>query len=104
MKITITKINGNSKYLILCSYFVGSGRLYTGLTKQYEKTLSKALGTKLDRAFWMNYSVKIPNSLTGLKLETKKPGDMLKYLFLVSHKHRDKIDIYYHEKENKFSI
>lgn len=71
------------------SYLTRSGSVYTGLDEEtrirLEKELGYGEGTLLNTSpFWEMFYVKIPRD--GIVLDTKRPEDELKYLFLKNHK------------------
>lgn len=90
----------------LGSYFTRSGNLYTGLTKEDEKRLeedlnypegtlrptytdpnSQLIGPNKQRilGFWETFFIKVTGN-QELTLDTSRPEDELKYLFLRNHK------------------
>ena len=70
-------------------YYTRTGSMYTGLTKEDAKRLEQALNYEEGRlnpnsTFWDTFAVKIGKN--DLVLNTDKPEDELKYLFLKNHK------------------
>lgn len=76
-------------YDYISSYWKRSGSLYTGLTAEEAARLEKALGhaegtLSPQSDFWNTFAIKLGKK--DLILNTDKPEDELKYLFLKSHK------------------
>ena len=70
-------------------YYTRTGSLYTGLTQADARRLEKALDREegslsANSSFWDTFAVKIGKK--DLILNTDKPEDELKYLFLKGHK------------------
>lgn len=83
----ITKWSGCFDYI--GSYWTRSGNLYTGLSTEDRERLEDALHYEVGKlspnsTFWDTYAVKIGRD--DLILDTEKPEDELKYLFLKSHR------------------
>lgn len=71
------------------SYWTRSGNLYTGLTQEDAERLEKEIGYPSGHlsptsSFWDTFAVKIGRS--DVILDTDRPEDELKYLFLKKHK------------------
>ncbi len=71
------------------SYWTRSGNLYTGLTKEDSTRLEQELGYPEGQlsphsSFWDTFAVKVGKK--DVILNTDKPEDELKYLFLKNHK------------------
>ena len=76
-------------YDYIASYWTRSGNLYTGLTAQDAERLEKEIGYPSGHlspasSFWDTFAVKLGKN--DLILNTDKPEDELKYLFLKKHK------------------
>lgn len=76
-------------YDCLSSYWTRSGNLYTGLTAKDAARLEQALGKvegelAPNSRFWDSFAIKLGKR--DLILDTDKPEDELKYLFLKGHK------------------
>ena len=76
-------------YDYVAPYLTRSGALYTGLTKEDAKRLEQALNFEEGRlnpnsSFWDTFAIKIGRY--DVILNTDKPEDELKYLFLKGHK------------------
>lgn len=76
-------------YDFIGPYYTRTGALYTGLTKEDAARLEKALQYEEGRlnpnsSFWDTFAVKIGRKDTILN--TDRPEDELKYLFLKNHK------------------
>lgn len=70
-------------------YWTRTGNIYTGLTKQDQTRLEEELHYEPGKlapssTFWDTFAVKIGRD--GLILNTERPEDELKYLFLKGHK------------------
>lgn len=71
------------------TYWTRSGNKYTGLTTEEARRLEKEIGFEENKLspssnFWETYAVQIGNK--DVILDTDRPEDELKYLFLKSHK------------------
>ena len=71
------------------SYWTRSGNLYTGLSAEDATRLEKEIGypegqLSPNSAFWDTFAIKIGKK--DLILDTNRPEDELKYLFLKKHK------------------
>lgn len=71
------------------SYWMRSGNLYTGLSAEDASRLEKAIGypeghLRQQSDFWNTFAIKLGRK--DLVLNTDKPEDELKYLFLKKHK------------------
>lgn len=76
-------------YDYIAPYWTRSGQVYTGLKDEDAKRLEKAMGYEeghlgKNSSFWDTYAIKIGRK--DLILNTDKPEDELKYLFLLNHK------------------
>lgn len=76
-------------YDYIQSYWTRSGNIYTGLSDEDARRLEKAMGYAEGylnpmSSFWDTYAIKIGRK--DLILNTDKPEDELKYLFLKKHK------------------
>ena len=76
-------------YDYIGSYWTRSGNLYTGLTVEDARRLEKSLGYEEGHlgpqsSFWDTYAVKVGRR--DVMLNTDRPEDELKYLFLKGHK------------------
>lgn len=73
----------------ISSYWTRSGNLYTGLSTEDAARLEKEMSypegqLSSNSAFWDTFAIKIGRS--DVILDTNKPEDELKYLFLKNHK------------------
>jgi len=70
----------------LQAYWTRSGSIYTGLTEETAKRLSEKLRVDLhpSSSFWDTFYVRL--GAKTVYLDTNKPEDELKYLFLKNHK------------------
>lgn len=73
----------------IAPYITRSGNVYTGLTDEEAKRLEQALGYPEGHlsplsSFWDTFAIKVGRK--DLILNTEKPEDELKYIFLKSHK------------------
>ena len=76
-------------YDYIASYWTRSGNIYTGLSNEDARRLEKAMGYEEGHlnptsSFWDTFAIKIGKK--DLILNTDKPEDELKYLFLKKHK------------------
>ena len=76
-------------YDYVSSYWTRSGNIYTGLTAEDAERLEKEIGFEQGKlapnsAFWDTFAVKIGKK--DVILDTDRPEDELKYLFLKGHK------------------
>lgn len=83
----LTKWAGCFDYI--ATYLTRSGNIYTGLSVKQAEELENKLGYPSGHlsplsTYWDTFAVKIGTG--DLRLNTEKPEDMLKYLFLKNHK------------------
>lgn len=76
-------------YDYIASYWTRSGNLYTGLSAQDAERLEKEIGypsghLSSTSSFWDTFAIKVGRN--DVILDTDKPEDELKYLFLKKHK------------------
>lgn len=76
-------------YDYIGSYWTRSGNLYTGLTQEDAERLEKEIGYPSGHlsptsSFWDTFAVKVGRN--DVILDTDRPEDELKYLFLKKHK------------------
>lgn len=76
-------------YDYISTYWTRSGNIYTGLTSEDQSRLEKELGynegyLSQNSSFWDTFAIKLGRK--DLILNTDKPEDELKYLFLKNHK------------------
>ena len=76
-------------YDYISTYWTRSGNIYTGLTSEDQSRLEKELGynegyLSQNSSFWDTFAIKLGRK--DLILNTDKPEDELKYLFLRNHK------------------
>lgn len=76
-------------YDYISAYWTRSGNIYTGLTSEDQSRLEKELGynegyLSQNSSFWDTFAIKLGRK--DLILNTDKPEDELKYLFLKNHK------------------
>ena len=76
-------------YDYISSYWTRSGNIYTGLTAEDAERLEKEIGFEQGKlapnsSFWDTFAVKVGKK--DVILDTDRPEDELKYLFLKGHK------------------
>lgn len=98
MEVTVRIIRSNpwsgiikwpTCYDYIGSYWTRTGNIYTGLDKETQSRLEEELGYEPGKlastsSFWDTFAVKVGRD--GITLDTKRPEDELKYLFLKNHK------------------
>lgn len=73
----------------IAPYYKRTGSIYTGLTKEQQADFEKKLGypeghLSANSTFWDTFAVKVGKD--DVTLNTEKPEDELKYIFLKGHK------------------